>query len=170
MKTIFVDGYNVINSWAELRAAKNINLEIARQKLIEILQNYATYNNFKLYLVFDAHLKKGSLEKKERISTNIIVVYTKEGETADSYIEKHVNNIGRKIEVSVVTSDSLEQQLIFQRGATRMSSLEFYHEVKGNEERIKNKLNKIRNSNKSTLEERLDKDILEILEKIRRSD
>ncbi|MDF2882448.1 MAG: hypothetical protein K0R54_3005 [Clostridiaceae bacterium] len=170
MKTIFVDGYNVINSWSELRIAKDINLEIARQKLIEILENYATYNNCKLYLVFDAHLKKGSLEKREEISSNIIVIYTKEGETADSYIEKHVNNIGRKIEVSVVTSDSLEQQLVFQRGATRMSSIEFYHEVKGNEQTIKMKLSNIRSSNKSTVEERLDKDILEILEKIRRSD
>lgn len=170
MKTIFVDGYNVINSWSELRAAKDINLEIARQKLIEILENYATYNNCKLYLVFDAHLKKGSLEKREEISSNIIVIYTKEGETADSYIEKNVNNIGRKIEVSVVTSDLLEQQLVFQRGATRMSSLEFYHEVKGNEQTIKKRLSKTRNSNKSTLDERLDKDILEILEKIRRSD
>lgn len=170
MKTIFVDGYNVINSWSELRIAKDINLEIARQKLIEILENYATYNNCKLYLVFDAHLKKGSLEKREEISSNIMVIYTKEGETADSYIEKHVNNIGRKIEVSVVTSDSLEQQLVFQRGATRMSSIEFYHEVKGNEQTIKMKLSNIRSSNKSTVEERLDKDILEILEKIRRSD
>jgi predicted RNA-binding protein with PIN domain len=170
VKTIFVDGYNVINSWSELRIAKDINLEIARQKLIEILENYATYNNCKLYLVFDAHLKKGSLEKREEISSNIIVIYTKEGETADSYIEKHVNNIGRKIEVSVVTSDSLEQQLVFQRGATRMSSIEFYHEVKGNEQTIKMKLSNIRSSNKSTVEERLDKDILEILEKIRRSD
>ena len=82
-----------------------------------------------MFIVFDAHMVKGSIEKKEK-QGNLVVVFTKEGETADNYIERIVNNIGRKSEVCVVTSDSLEQQVTFQRGAIRMSSIEFYHEVK----------------------------------------
>lgn len=169
MKTIFVDGYNVINIWPELNRIKEYSFQSARQKLIEVLQNYSMYKGYKIILVFDAHMVKGSLEKKERLGDNFIVVYTKEGEIADTYIEKIVNNIGRKNEVCVVTSDSLEQQVIFGRGAIRMSSIEFYHEVKGIEERITIKINNKYSDKRCTLEERINKDILEELEKIRKS-
>ena len=124
MRYIFIDGYNIINSWSDLAIGENETLENSRQRLIEILENYVAMREDKLYLVFDAHLSKGSIEKEEK-TNNITVVFTKEGETADSYIERKVNLIGRKKEVIVVTSDNLEQQTIFQRGATRMSSLEF---------------------------------------------
>ena len=72
-------------------------MKLQGKSLIEILQNYATYKGYKIFIVFDAHMVNGSLEKREKISDNIIVVFTKEGETADSFIEKDVNNIGRKI-------------------------------------------------------------------------
>jgi predicted RNA-binding protein with PIN domain len=111
----------------------------------------------------------GSLGKKEKINKNVIVVFTKENETADSFIEKTVNDIGRKNEVFVVTSDSLEQQVTFQRGAVRMSSIEFYHEVKNIESKIKNKIQKKYSEKKHTLEDRIGKDMLEKLEKIRKS-
>ena len=91
-----------------------------------------------MIIVFDAHMVKGSLEKKEK-QGNLFVIFTKEGETADNYIERTVNNIGRKSEICVVTSDSLEQQVTFQRGAIRMSSIEFYHEVISIEKKIQNK-------------------------------
>ena len=136
MRNVFVDGYNVINSWPELRDIVKYSLEAARQKLIVILQNYAVYKGYKVILVFDAHMKKGSLENKE-VYSSVVVIYTKEGETADSYIEKTVNDIGRKTEVCVVTSDFLEQQLAFQRGAIRASCTEFYFEVRQVEEQIK---------------------------------
>ena len=106
MKTFFVDGYNVINSWPNLKEIKDFSYESSRQQLIDTLQNYSEFKGYKMFIVFDAHMVKGSLEKKEK-QGNLVVVFTKEGETADNYIERTVNNIGRKSEVCVVTSDSL---------------------------------------------------------------
>jgi hypothetical protein len=169
VKNVFVDGYNVINSWPELKIIKDYSLDGARQKLIEMLQNYASYNGLKIFLVFDAHLLPKSLEKKEKFGEYLVVVFTKEGETADSFIEKRVNNIGRKADVCVVTSDLLEQQVVFQRGATRMSSLEFYHEVKGVEKKINNKIEKDNSCKRNTIEDRIENDILEKLQKIRKN-
>ena len=168
MKTVFVDGYNVINSWPNLKKIKDYSYESSRQKLIDTLQNYSEFKGYKVFIVFDAHMVKGSLQKKDR-QGNLVVVFTKEGETADNYIEKMVNNIGRKSEVCVVTSDSLEQQVAFQRGATRMSSIEFYHEVINVEKKIETKTEKKYLEKRNWLEERIDKETLEKLEKIRRS-
>ena len=168
MKTIFVDGYNVINSWPNLKGIKDYSYEASRQQLIDTLQNYSEFKGCKMFIVFDAHMVKGSLEKKER-QGNLVVVFTKEGETADVFIEKMVNNIGRKSEVSVVTSDSIEQQVTFQRGATRMSSIEFYHEVINVEKRIQMKTEKKYLEKRNLLEDRVDEETLKKLEKIRRS-
>ncbi|MBC2582524.1 NYN domain-containing protein [Clostridium sp. DJ247] len=169
MKNIFVDGYNVINNWPGLKCIKEYSLESAREQLIEILSNYAAYRGYKIFIVFDAHMVSGSIEKKEKVNNNIITVFTKEGETADNFIEKMVNKVGRKFDVCVVTSDALEQQIVFQRGATRMSSIEFYHEIQSIESKIKVRLEKKYSEKKNTLEDVVDKDILEKLEKIRRS-
>jgi len=168
VKTVFVDGYNVINSWPNLKKIKDYSYESSRQQLIDTLRNYSEFKGYKIFIVFDAHMVKGSLEKKER-QGNLVVVFTKEGETADNYIEKMVNNIGRKSEVCVVTSDSLEQQVAFQRGATRMSSIEFYHEVIGIEKKIETKTERKYLEKRNWLEERIDEKTLEKLEKIRRS-
>ncbi|MGL5244635.1 MAG: NYN domain-containing protein [Sarcina sp.] len=169
MKVIFVDGYNVINSWPNLKVVKKYSYESARKKLIDILENYASFDSCKIYIVFDAHKVSGNLEKKD-INGEIIVVFTRDGETADAYIERMVNDIGRKVEVTVVTSDWLEQQTIFQRGAVRMSSLEFYHEVIKIEQKIRKKteFNKV-STNKNFLGDSLEEDIFEQLDRIRRS-
>ena len=167
MKSFFVDGYNVINSWPNLKKIKEYSYESSRIQLIDTLQNYSEFKGYKMFIVFDAHMVKGSLEKKERLG-NLVVIFTKEGETADSYIERTVNNIGRKSEVCVVTSDSLEQQVAFQRGAIRMSSIEFYYEVNNIEKKIQTKTEKMYSKKRSLLEERIDKETLEKLEKIRR--
>lgn len=169
MKYVFVDGYNVINSWPGLVGIREYSFDTARTKLIDILQNYSVYNGYKIIIVFDAHMVKGSLEKKEKIDSNIMVVFTKEGETADAFIEKSVNKIGRKFEVCVVTSDSLEQQVTFQRGATRMSSLEFYHEVRASESHIKTRMVNKYSEKRNSVEDLIGKDVLDKLEKIRRS-
>lgn len=161
-----MDGYNIINSWPELKLIKDYSLEGARQKLIEMLQNYATFKGYKIFLVFDAHMVVGNIGKKERYGDYLIVIFTKEGETADTYIEKTVNNIGRKWEVCVVTSDSIEQQVVFQRGAIRMSSLEFYHEIKQIEKRISLKIEDNEINSRNAIEDRIDEDILEKLRKI----
>lgn len=168
MKVIFVDGYNVINHWPDLNKIKDYSYESARVKLIERLQNYSSYMGCKTFLVFDAHKVEGSIEKKEK-SGEVTVVFTKDGETADSFIERYVNNIGRKTEVIVVTSDSLEQQVTFQRGAIRMSSIEFYYEMKEIEGKISKKTEVYEVKNKNLLEDNINDNILEKLEKIRRS-
>jgi predicted RNA-binding protein with PIN domain len=168
VKTIFVDGYNVIHSWPNLKKIKDFSYGSSRQELIESLQNYSGFKGYKVYIVFDAQLVKGSLQKKET-QGNLIVVFTKEGETADDYIERMVNNIGRKSEVCVVTSDSLEQQLTFQRGAIRMSSIEFYHEVISTQKKIQINIEKNQLEKRNRLEERIDSETLQKLEKIRRS-
>lgn len=169
MKTIFVDGYNVINSWPNLKRTKEFSFEAARQTLIDKLHNYGVFKACKIVLVFDAHKVTGNLEKKEQVNQNISVVFTKDGETADSYIEKKVNALGRKYEIVVVTSDSLEQQTVFQRGAVRMSSLEFYNEVLKVEKSIKIKTNKNKSLDKNSISDNIDDKIAEILEQIRRS-
>ncbi|AYD39235.1 NYN domain-containing protein [Clostridium fermenticellae] len=170
MKNIFVDGYNVINSWSELNKIKEYSYESSRNKLIEILSNYAVYRNYRVFIIFDAHMVIGSIEKKERVNNNVMVVFTKEGETADSFIERTVNDIGRSVEVCVVTSDSLEQQVIFGRGAIRMSSIEFYKEVQSTRVNIQKRIHKGYSKKKFELKDSIDTDILEKLEKIRRSE
>ena len=167
MKIIFIDGYNVLNSWPNLKDLKNISFDGARNKLIDILHNYGSYNGCKLVIVFDGHKVAGNIESKEEINKNLSIVFTKDGETADAYIEKEVHSIGRKYEVYVVTSDWLEQQTIFQRGAVRMSSLEFYNEVIHLASKIKAESNM--NSQKNNLGDNIDEDILTKLEKLRRS-
>lgn len=167
MRYIFIDGYNVINSWPELKRVKEFSFESARESLVETLQDYASYKGYKLFLVFDAHLVNGSLENIEKIG-NIDVVFTREGETADSFIERYVDSIGRKSDVSVVTSDSLEQQLIFQRGAARISSMEFYYEVHETKKKIRKKTAKKQNSGKNFLHDHIDDKTMQELEKIRR--
>ena len=170
MKTIFVDGYNVINSWPNLKIEKNSSFEGARKAVIDILHNYGVFEECNIILVFDAHKVSGSLEKTEIINKNISVVFTKDGETADAYIEKKVTALGRKCEIVVVTSDGLEQQTIFQRGAIRMSSIEFYNEVMKVQKSIRVKVNKSKNNNKNIIVDNLDSDIIDKLEKIRRGE
>lgn len=167
MRKIFVDGYNVINSWPQLKDIKNFSYESARTKLIDMLQSYSAFKGWNIILVFDAHKVKGSLEKKERLG-NLMIVFTKEGETADNYIEKMVNNIGRSLEVYVVTSDSLEQQVTFQRGAVRISSLEFYHSVIMDNNKVAKNYETRYSSNRNLLEDNIDKEIMEKLEEIRK--
>lgn len=170
VKTIFVDGYNVVNSWPNLKPKKNFSFEGARQTLIDILHNYSVFKECNVVLVFDAHKVPGSLEKTEEISKTILVVFTKDGETADSYIERKVNTLGRKHEIVVVTSDNLEQQTIFQRGAVRMSSLEFYNEILKVEKSIKVKTDRNRSNYKNNLSDNIDPKIAKMLEEFRRGE
>lgn len=169
MKIVFVDGYNVINSWPNLKNEKDHSLEDARTKMIDILHNYGVFNDCKVIIVFDAHKVHKSLENKEQMNKNITVVFTKDGETADSYIEREVHTLGRRFEIYVVTSDLLEQQIIFQRGAVRVSSLEFYNEVTSCESVIKNKTVGNKAINKNHLGDNINNDVLVRLEAMRRS-
>ena len=169
MRFVFVDGYNVVNSWDILKKEKSVSLESARQKLIDILDNYGAINGCKVILVFDGYKVAGNRESKYEYNKNLVVIFTKDGVTADAYIEKEVNHIGRKYEVHVVTSDSLEQQTIFQRGAVRISSIEFYNLVCKTNEDIKHNSKKVNSSDKNVLLDNIDDDVLKKLEAMRRS-
>lgn len=169
MKIVFVDGYNVLNSWPILKKVIKEDFDGARKKLIDILHNYATYENVKIMLVFDGYKVEGNLESQDKINNNLVIIYTKSGETADSYIERSVNDLGRRTEICVVTSDSLEQQTIFQRGAIRIPTLEFYSEVMNIEKKVRIKTKNNHVLSKNHLQDNIDDEILKKLEKIRRS-
>lgn len=125
---LLVDGYNVIFAWEELRFLAEENLESARGKLMDILCNYQGFTNYRIILVFDAYRVKGNPGEVVKYH-NIHVVYTKEAETADMYIEKVSHELGRKYHVTVATSDGLEQLIVIGQGAVRMSSRELKNEV-----------------------------------------
>ena len=126
---LLVDVYNIIFAWDELKELAKSSLESARDRLIDILCNYRGFRQCELILVFDAYKVKGNTGSVEKIH-NINVVYTKEAETADMYIEKTTHELGKKHRVRVATSDNLEQIIILGNGATRISADEFLHEVK----------------------------------------
>ncbi len=125
---LLVDGYNVIFAWEELRQLAEENLESARGKLMDILCNYQGFTNYRIILVFDAYRVKGNPGEVVKYH-NIHVVYTKEAETADMYIEKVSRELGHKYHVTVATSDGLEQLIVIGQGAVRMSSRELKEEV-----------------------------------------
>lgn len=168
VKIIFVDGYNVLNSWPNLKSEMKDSFESARKKLIDIMHNYGTYTNSKVLLVFDGYKVSGNLQNKEEINENLTIIYTKDGETADSYIERNVHLIGRRSEIYVVTSDGLEQQTIFQRGAARISSLEFYNELLKMNEIVRIDTEKGKLSDRNELKDNVDLEVLNKLEEIRR--
>lgn len=125
---LLVDGYNIIFAWDELKELAKINLDSARTRLMDLLCNYQGYKNMNLILVFDAYKVSGGQGSVLQYH-NIHVIYTKEAETADQYIEKTVNEIGQKYDVTVATSDSLEQMIIFGSGARRLSAKGLWEEM-----------------------------------------
>ncbi len=132
---LLVDGYNVIFAWDELRELSKDNIEGARNKLIEILSNYQGYKKCEVILVFDAYKVKGNREI-EKVN-NVNIVYTKEAETADMYIEKVTHKLAKNHKVRVVTSDALEQLIILGSGALRVSSRMFHDEIESVHEEIR---------------------------------
>ncbi len=125
---LLVDGYNIIFAWDLLKELAQVSLDGARGRLMDILSNYQGYRKIHLILVFDAYKVKGNPGSTVRYH-NIDVVYTKEAETADQYIEKVTHEIGRKHHVRVATSDGLEQLIIMGAGAIRVSARELQEEV-----------------------------------------
>ncbi|MBR3552077.1 MAG: TetM/TetW/TetO/TetS family tetracycline resistance ribosomal protection protein [Clostridia bacterium] len=132
---LLVDGYNVIFSWDTLRLISEENIDAAREVLIRVLCNYQGYRQCEVILVFDAYKVKGSREV-ERVG-GISIVYTKEAETADAYIEKTSHQLAKHHKVRVVTSDAMEQLIILGGGALRVSSREFEAEVQQAQEEIR---------------------------------
>ena len=125
---LLVDGYNIVFAWDELKAAAKENLDAARQMLMDILSNYQGFKKNVVILVFDAYKVPRSVQDVTRYH-NIYVVYTKEAETADAYIERATYEIGRHHRVRVATSDGAEQLIILGHGALRLSASTFRAEV-----------------------------------------
>lgn len=132
---LLVDGYNIIFAWEELNELAKASIDAARNKLMDILSNYQGFSGCTLILVFDAYKVKGNQGEVQKYH-NIYVVYTKEAETADQYIEKTTHEIGRKYKVTVATSDALEQVIVMGQGAYRISARDFYEEVERTEKQI----------------------------------
>lgn len=125
---LLVDGYNIVFAWKELKEIANDNIDAARTKLLDILCNYQGIKKNKIIVVFDAYRVQG--HRVEKLSyNNIHVVYTKEAETADQYIEKYVHQNHGAYSITVATSDSLEQIIIRGNGAALLSSTELMEEI-----------------------------------------
>ena len=125
---VLVDGYNIIHAWDELREIARDNLDAARHVLMDRLCNYQGYRNCALILVFDAYRVPQGLGAVEKYH-NIHIVYTKEAETADQYIERVTYALGKRRRVRVATSDGLEQLIILGHGAQRIPATEFHEEL-----------------------------------------
>ncbi len=158
---LFVDGYNIINTWDRFENLKKSHLEEARNKLIEIMVEYKHYSGIEIIIVFDAHLVKGSSGTIEE-HKGLKVVYTKENETADQYIERILDEIGRIKKVRVATSDWMEQQIILGRGGTRISARELEMEI-FNENKLIKRRRDTANKKNDLLIGRLDEDIIKKL-------
>lgn len=139
---LFVDGYNIINSWDKLKELADISFGEARLELLETLVEYSHLAGIKIIVVFDGHLVKGNIGEKENYK-GVEVIFTKESETADHYIERTLHEIGRIKKVRVATSDWMEQQIILARGGMRISAKELEIEIE-NEKRNLRRRNKIK--------------------------
>ena len=166
---LLVDGYNIIFSWDELKKLSEINIDSARDKLMDILCNYQGYKKNIIILVFDAY----KVPRKDRdISKyqNIYVVYTKEAETADQYIEKTTHKIGNKFKVTVATSDRLEQMIVWGDGAVRLSASALREEIiKTNKEIQENLVNNRTVSDKKYLLDNASVEVKNVINEITQS-
>lgn len=163
---LIVDGYNVINFWPELLKLKDLNLEHARERLIEILSDYAGFKKMKVIIVFDAHLVEGGVEKHEERS-GVKIIYSGEGMIADLVIEKLMNVIPKDARVYVATSDKVEQNVVWGKGAFRISSRELLLEVEKSKQESKQYLNGKKHIS-NPVDAQLTEDVRLILEKWRR--
>lgn len=163
---LLVDGYNIIFAWEDLQELAKANIDGARTKLMDILCNYQGYKRCTVILVFDAYKVQGNPGKTEKYH-NIHVVYTKEAETADQYIEKTVHEIGKKYHVTVATSDRLEQVIILGQGGSRMSARELREEIDLAVGQIRQETEKRRESGKNYFFDGLDEETASYMENVR---
>lgn len=163
---LLVDGYNVIFAWDELKELAKVNIESARNKLMDILSNYQGFKKCTVILVFDAYKVDGDTLEIQKYH-NIHVVYTKQAETADQYIEKVVHHIGRKRHVTVVTSDGVEQVVTQGQGSALISSREFYEEVEITRRQIQEEIKERTGGTKNYLFDHMDEAFVKEMEDVR---
>ena len=165
---LLVDGYNIIFAWQELNELAQHNIDSARDKLMDIMCNYQGAKKVNLILVFDAYKVSGG-QGEVFDYHNIHVVYTKEAETADQYIEKVTHELSRKYQVTVATSDRLEQMIIRGAGARRISAPGFYEEVMNTIQEVRENIEREKPKNKNYLKDHLSRETYEELEKIKQN-
>ncbi len=163
---LLVDGYNIIFAWEELKELAQLNLEAARGRLMDLLCDYQGFRQNELILVFDAYKVKGNPGEVSRYH-NIYVVYTREAETADQYIEKTVHEIGKRHGVTVATSDALEQVIILGQGARRMSAQDLREELAAARIEVREVWKELRESGRNTLFDHMPGNLREELEQVR---
>ena len=163
---LLVDGYNIIFAWPELKKLADADVRAAQTKLMDILSNYQGYKKCTLILVFDAYKVEGH---QEEVLTyhNIHVVYTKEAETADQYIEKTVHKIGRQHQVTVATSDGLEQIIIMGQGANRISARGLQEEIEETRKQLRQEWHQHRQSSHTYLFDHADAETAKLMEEVR---
>jgi len=165
---LLIDGYNIINAWPVLKEFAKNSLEDARDQLIQMLVDYKAFTDQNIWVIFDAHQVKGGDNRKMNVK-GIHIVYTKENQTADSFIEVKTSELTKKRfnEVRVATSDWAEQQVVMGSGASRLSARELLIEIEDNTKRIVKKTETI-NSSRYFLSDRIDKKIVKKLEEWRK--
>lgn len=165
---LIVDGYNIIGAWPELAKLKDIQLEEARDRLIDRLAEYQAFTGMEVYVVFDAHQVPGLGGKYEQ--SRLKIFYTKEKETADELIERLTTGlIGRRKRVFVATSDMTEQHVIFGKGALRIPARELLVKLKQAEKDVRERIQEPpRPLQGNTLDSKLDGDLKRLFEKWRR--
>ena len=157
---LLVDGYNIVFAWDELKDLAQDNIDAARDKLVDILSDYQGYKGNNIILVFDAFKVKGGVGEISKYN-NINVVYTKEAETADQYIEKVTHEIAGKHHVTVATSDAMEQLIIMGKGAYRLSANDLKEEIERTKEEIRRNYIDKESSGKAYIGDQISDDILE---------
>ena len=167
MEYLLVDGYNIINAWDDIFNLKRESLEECRCKLLDILSNYQGYKKLNIIVVFDAQFVKGGQEKQENFD-NLSVVFTKENQTADNYIERYVYKLGSIHRISVATSDYLEQTIVLSYGGIRVPPGELKDEINRAGTDVKVDIAKHPKRANSIISH-LKPDLLKKLEEIRRS-
>jgi predicted RNA-binding protein with PIN domain len=139
---IFIDGYNFIFAWDELRKSSEKDFSLARDMLVRLMCDYTSFRKCRSVIVFDAYKRRGGEGSLEKYG-DVTVVYTKEGETADSYIEKETKKLTERHRVRVVSSDFEEQRIILGNGGLRVSTKEFALELKQLDADIKEMIEKL---------------------------
>jgi len=163
---LLVDGYNIIFAWKELKELADTSLEAARIKLADTLCNFQGFKKNEVILVFDGYKTKGNVGSVIHYN-NIDIVYTKEAETADQFIEAVSQQMARDYQIRVATSDGLEQMIILARGATRISARELKREIKEAEREIKVLYESNSSKKRNLLMDNLPPEMAAIMEKMR---
>ena len=163
---LLVDGYNIIFDWDDLRDLAGREMAGARTKLADILSNYQGFRKMNLILVFDAYRVEGGAEHVEKYH-NIYIVYTKEAETADRYIERAVHRISKSADITVATSDKAEQIIIWGAGARRMSARELRESIEGTSREIRSDYLTKSGTGRNLLFDGLPAEMAELMEDVR---